>query len=457
MLGGTIRSRNGKKRATLQLVDAVSGVTIKRWMQEKNSDEDLTAALSNAATTTVRARANHQTPQPTANEVPDIDFVAATDKPLARDYYVAAEELRSRLNIADFDRPISLFEKAIEVDPNYGAAYAMLASACQAHWELDPTGPWLQKGNAAAKSAVRIVPTMAEAQRAQAGLLRYRGELKKALDAYLSAFELDQTSDRAAATVGNAAADLGRQTLRSDGMTKPFGANHDQVSIQSTSERPALILAKTAERKLNFATRACSDRISRIEQLGCRGWRYSMEISRARGSYVATLNVNSSEIGELQFLSAEIEFYARRFDVAERLYGDLLANSALATRYLAGAIRFLSAVGFIRCVAGDNPQGKALLEEARMLDVNDLKIAPDNPRFLYSLAATCAALGETDQALQQLQKAIAAGWIDYRSLSLDPRFDSIRQRGQYKEIFLHLTEKVKTMDAATRRIAVDIK
>ena len=83
-------------------MDAVSGVTIKRWILETDSDEDITAALSNGSGfTIVRARANHQTPPPTANEVPDIDFVAATDRPLALDYYVAAQELRSRLNIAD--------------------------------------------------------------------------------------------------------------------------------------------------------------------------------------------------------------------------------------------------------------------------------------------------------------------------------------------------------------------
>jgi hypothetical protein len=88
------------------------------------------------------------------------------------------------------------------------------------------------------------------------------------------------------------------------------------------------------------------------------------------------------------------------------------------------------------------------MEEARAFDLRDLRVAPDNPTFRYSLAADCAALGETDEALDQLQKAVAAGWIDYRSLSLDPRFDSIRKTARYKEIFIHLGNKVKTMDAA---------
>ena len=448
LLSGTIRNHDGKKRVTLQLVDAVSGGTIKRWIQEGDSVEGISAGLANSAATVVRARANHQTPPLTANEVPEIDFVAATDKPLARDYYVAAQELRSRLNIADFDRSIVLFEKAIEVDPNYGAPYAMLASACQAHWELDPSGPWLQKGNVAAESAVRLVPMMAEAQRAQAGILRYRGQLNDALDAYLSAYELDQTSDRAAATVGNAEADLGRPDLALRWYEKAV----------RRQPRPGIYSEHIGD--------ACADLVAdsraEAEYRNASVFRPDLSdatIGLARLAFFHGNFENARQLcrdaqrqfpgdWELQFLNAEIEFYARRFDVAERLYRDLIAKQRTGHTYSAGAIRFLSAAGFIRRAAGDDSQGRVLLEEARALDIKDLQVAPANPRFLYSLAATYAALGEADKALLQLQNAVADGWIDYRSLSLDPRFDSIRAVAQYKQIFLHLTEKVKTMDAA---------
>src|SRR5262249_40310227 len=104
-------------------------------------------------------------------------------------------------------------EKAVAEDPNYAAAQAMLASAYQARSELDPSGPWLQKGDAAAETAIRLAPTMAEAQRAYAGAFRYSGKLKEALDAYLGAFELDPTNDRTAVAVGNAAGHLGRPDI----------------------------------------------------------------------------------------------------------------------------------------------------------------------------------------------------------------------------------------------------
>jgi tetratricopeptide (TPR) repeat protein/TolB-like protein len=449
LLSGTIRTRSGKKRVTLHLVDGVSGVTIKRWIQEGDSDETIAAGLANSTTTIIRARANRQTPPATANEVPEIDFVSATSQAIAKDYYIAAQELRSRLNIGDFDRSIALLEKAIEADKNYGAAYAALASACQAHSELDPFGPWLQKGNAAAEIAIRLVPTMAEAQRAYAGTLRYRGQLKEALDAYLTAFELDQISDRAAGAVGNAEWHLGRPDLALRWYEKavrrePRPGIHAEyighawidLADDTRAEEP-FHTAATFRPDLSGATIG----LSRLALLNRHFESARQQCQEAQLRYPGDW--------ELQLLMAQIEFYARRFELAKILYQNLATKRRAGETAFAGSIRFVSALGFIDQLAGRKSQGHALLEEAHALDLKDLEVAPDNPRLLYSLAADFAALSNVDQSLRELEKAINAGWIDYRSLSLDPRFDLIRGTAQFKELFLHLTDKVKAMDAAT--------
>ena len=78
LLAGTVRIHNGKRRVTLQLVDTVSGATIKRWIQEGDLDEAITAGLANSAAAVVRARANHHAAPRGPNEFPEIDFVAGT-------------------------------------------------------------------------------------------------------------------------------------------------------------------------------------------------------------------------------------------------------------------------------------------------------------------------------------------------------------------------------------------
>jgi hypothetical protein len=64
---------------------------------------------------------------------------------------------------------------------------------------------------------------------------------------------------------------------------------------------------------------------------------------------------------------------------------------------------------------------------------------------LYSLAADNAALGNLAAAVAALSDAIAAGWIDYRAIELDPRFDPIRETEAFKEILMPLAKKVEDM------------
>jgi len=447
LLVGTIRTRDGKKRATVQLLDSLSGATIRRWLYEADSNTAIAASVVNSAAAVVCARANHQILAPTTGEIPDIDFAAATIKPIAKDYYVAAGELRARLNVHDLGRAIRLLEKAVATDPSYAAAYAILASSYQAHSELDSTGLWLSKGSIAADMAIKLAPMMPEAHRARGGTLRFRGQFRQSLDSYLSAYELDPTSDRAAATLGNVTEHIGRPDLSLRWYAKAVRREarpgiYAEYIGDAWSDLGEDIRAESAYRRaITFRPDLCGGLIGlgRLELLQCH-------FQEARGQCKdAQLQFPNDQ--QPQLLAAEIEFFARRFDVAERLYRDLLVQDRAGAPNFAGSIRFLSALGLIRRLAGEQAQGDALLEEARALDLKDLKVAPDNPRFRYSLAAECAALGDADTALHELQNAIGAGWIDYRSLMLDPRFDSIRESARFKEIFFNLIDKVKSMDA----------
>ena len=56
-----------------------------------------------------------------------------------------------------------------------------------------------------------------------------------------------------------------------------------------------------------------------------------------------------------------------------------------------------------------------------------LAITPDDAESLYRLAAAEAVVGRNEEALRDLRLAAAAGWLDYRSPQLDPRFDSVSE------------------------------
>ena len=282
-----------------------------------------------------------------------------THKPLAKDYYLAAQELRSRLNVADFDRSITLFEKAIEVDPNYGAAYAMFASACQAHWELDPSGSWLEKGNIAAEAAVRLVPMMPEAQRAQAGMHRYCGQLRKALDAYLSAYELDQTSDRAAVTVGNAEGDLGRPDLALRWYEKAV-RRQPRPGIYSEHIGDAYTdLGEDRRAEAEFRNASVFRPDLADATIGLARLAFFRGDFLAQNNYARMLSVDSRAIGSFSALVQRSSF---TLDILMLPSGSIvisLPSTAPVTLTLLVRLDFSSAVGFIECVAGDKRQGRA--------------------------------------------------------------------------------------------------
>jgi len=61
------------------------------------------------------------------------------------------------------------------------------------------------------------------------------------------------------------------------------------------------------------------------------------------------------------------------------------------------------------------------------------------------LAANNMALGEKEKAFEALKQAVEAGWIDYRSMNLDPRFDVVRNTEAFRDVIARLTNKVQTM------------
>jgi hypothetical protein len=62
------------------------------------------------------------------------------------------------------------------------------------------------------------------------------------------------------------------------------------------------------------------------------------------------------------------------------------------------------------------------------------------------------ALGETEKAFEALNRAVEAGWVDYRSMNLDPRFDAVRDTDAFRDIIARLTTKVQAMlDKVLRR------
>jgi tetratricopeptide (TPR) repeat protein len=146
-------------------------------------------------------------------------------------------------------------------------------------------------------------------------------------------------------------------------------------------------------------------------------------------------------------MAAQVEFFSRNFPDAERLYQELAAKDPSGGGGFYGAVGYQSALGRLRLAAGDEKAGNAILEEALNKELAGLRSAANHPEILYRLAAIESSLGRIEPALEHLRAATNAGWIDYRSLDLDPRFDALRSDRRYQEIYGSMTRRVASLRA----------
>jgi hypothetical protein len=80
--------------------------------------------------------------------------------------------------------------------------------------------------------------------------------------------------------------------------------------------------------------------------------------------------------------------------------------------------------------------------------MHQLEFAPDNPEILYRVSAIESSLGRNESALEHLEAAATAGWIDYGSLSLDPRFDNVADDVRFQRILGRLKLRVDDLRRA---------
>jgi hypothetical protein len=85
------------------------------------------------------------------------------------------------------------------------------------------------------------------------------------------------------------------------------------------------------------------------------------------------------------------------------------------------------------------------LQQCLARQLRQSESATDNPDILYQVSAIESSLGKNESAIEHLKAAVTAGWIDYRSLSLDPRFDAIADDVGFQTILGKLKLRVEDL------------
>jgi len=366
----------------------------------------------------------------------------------ARELIVAGRELGFHDTVRDFDRARNCFEKALQLEPGSALAHAYLASAAAARTHFMADQKLLSYAEREVEEALRLAPDSGDVLRVLSGVHYQRGHLRKALGAAFRAIETNPLDGMSVAFVGRIYYDLGRpdRALRWFQLARSryrHGGEYDNDIGDSWAALGDYEKARTAyQRAIDLHPERSQPWIGMA-----RLYLLNTEFAKARAFCRQNRSLHQEAIEGAQ-LAAQIEFFSRNFTEAQRLYRELKQTDQDGGGAFYGNVSYGSALGRLGIVQAHSPNARIILEECLTKEMHQLEIASDNPDILYRISAIESSLGRNESALQHLEAAVAAGWIDYRSLSLDPRFDNVAEDVRFQRMLGRLKLRVEDLRRA---------
>jgi hypothetical protein len=96
-------------------------------------------------------------------------------------------------------------------------------------------------------------------------------------------------------------------------------------------------------------------------------------------------------------------------------------------------------------MSGEPREAHAIIQDCLAAEEKRIARFPTDPLAHYRKAALKAMLGESAEALIELQAAVESGWIDFRATRIDPRFDHIAQTVEFASILGEAARKAQAL------------
>jgi serine/threonine protein kinase/tetratricopeptide (TPR) repeat protein len=367
----------------------------------------------------------------------------------AREFILSGRELMLRQTVETFDKSIACLERAIELEPRSAMAHAFLATAACSRTYFVSDDRFLKRAEAEAKEAIRLDPNSADAHRALAGVSHRNGRFEEALEEQFRAVELAGPEERIAGFIG----------LTLDTLEQPQRALGWYELARHWESRPGTndacigkCWAKMGDDlRAEEAYRRAADLRPEISQ----GWVGLCHLRLLQGDMEGARSICRENLGRFKGdndsdqIAAQVAFFSRNYSEARERYQELEKRDSRGGTNYHGEISYESVLGCVSQALGDVAGGRTILERARVAELEALKKAPKSPAILYRLAAIDACLGEIGDALKEIDLAVRNGWLDYRTLRIDPRFDTLAHNPHFQEMIANLARKVTLLTRQT--------
>jgi len=356
--------------------------------------------------------------------------------------------------LEDYDRSIHCLEKAIDLEPQSAIAHAYLSSTQGSRVHFAPNGQLVKRAEAEAREALRLNPDIPETHRTLAGALYQRNEFTEALEEQLRAIEVGGPEEHVTSSRAMTLIQIGQPGRALSWLDM---ANHwasAPGSYESLVGDCWMLLTEDEKAE------AAYQRAMELRPESPNGWVGLCHLRLLQGKVDAARKL-ISENGAQWFggadavndnhpaeIRAQVEFFSRNYSEAEKLYAQLNASNPSGGVFSYGALSYASCLGRIQQIFGKQAEAQSILE-ATLTTESAIPSRSNDPATIYRIAAIEATLGRVETALRDLQAAAAAGWLDYRSLQLDPRFDSIKGEPRFHDTISALKTRVLELKGQT--------
>jgi TolB-like protein len=448
VLEGSVRRAGDRVRIVAQLIDTRTDEHL--WAETYDRTlSDIFQIQSDVAQQIARALEATLTPEETARIQSE-----PTENLEAYETYLKGREYYNRYRNDDNEVAITLFQKAIEQDPNFALAYAGLADAySQRVMRFGFTPDWNDSSLAAANRAIELAPDLAEGYKALGLALMLLGKNRQSLDASLRAVELNPNLSSAISRLASMYLYIGKfdetiywcrrkMTLVVDddaaGITLSLlaGAFHYLGMYERARDYYAQVLAKRPDDVFN---RYWFGKLFQVTDRPDLVREQIAEIERfSPGHYWA------------HYLRADLAVETRDYRAAKNHV--LAATQSLRTEpsmysyFRPGTLAYL---GYLLQKTGDADSSETVLSEAERLVRLEIEGGVDDWMPYYTLACIYTVRGDLEEALAMLRRSYELGNTEYYDYKKNPVFERLRGTEGFTRL---LAEVRKNSDRMRQRV-----
>jgi TolB-like protein/DNA-binding winged helix-turn-helix (wHTH) protein len=390
LLEGSVRQTNGRVRVTAQLIQASDQTHL--WANSFDRDQSDVLRLQ-----TDVARAIAGQIQLTLSQQVEARLAGtSTINPEAHKAYLRGLQAWNLRTKEGFEQSITEFSRAIDVDPNYAPAYAGLARSYSLApiFGVSTAAETMPKARDAAKRALAIDDALAEAHTTLAFVkAHYEYDWPASEREYLRAIEINPSDAYGRFFYSNSyLSPLGRHDMAIAEMKKAAELDPLSISIQS---------------------------FVGITYIWARRYDEALAQFQAANQLNPNFAVNHERLARCYIYLGKYDEAIREQTKARLLTGEDAKMVVMKEETLRKALS-----------AGGPP-----LYWWRLLELSQMKENPPEAFATpYGIAQIYAQLGETEKALESLEKAYADREIPLTEIGIEPALDPLRSEPRFQDL-----------------------